>query len=68
MGINDILGLECNRKISVISPVDKVTGCPETSLICSQHSQVKEMVSFSQVHKNKGFFVFVFFSIQVHGP
>lgn len=68
MGINDILGLECNRKISVISPVDKVTSCPETSLICSQHSQVKEMVSFSQVHKNKGFFCFVLFSIQVHGP
>lgn len=51
MCVNDILGslhqLECNRKITVISAVDKVTGFPETILIYSLHSQVKEMLSFS---------------------
>lgn len=39
MGINDTLESlhqpECDRKVSVISPVDKVTGFSETSFICS---------------------------------
>ena len=41
----------------------KITGFLEASLICSQHSQVREMVCLSQVHRNKDFI-----SIQVHGP